>query len=637
MNLQQKRYIQNFWGQVKAASEVMRKEPMPELREEDFFLFKKTGNRLIYEGEYFGRRKYLTVFGMLAEFEQKQEDIDKLAEIIMELCEERFWALPAHVNFDTLDETTIDLFAAETAGTLAEMLWMFQEKLSKDVVEKASQEIVRRVLLPFSEKRPIYSWWEQSDCNWSAVCAGNVGIAAIYMDWLQVPELVQLPSDWKENCLNRVCDAMQCYLDGMEEDGACTEGLGYFSYGMSYYTAFAELLEKDKKRCKNSSYENLMKRPKCDKVAAFQQKCYFGKGVSLSFSDGAIDEHFLPGLTTYLQYCYEGIEVPDYSLARDLEEDHCYRWVTNERNLRWLLQYGAQVQNEEEVRNRLQEILQEDLTDVSENSDVLDEKCTYDLLPSAQWMIAKDRYGNGFAAKGGHNAENHNHNDVGHFLCVYEGEMLLSDLGAGEYTKDYFSDGRYGILCNRSLGHSVPFINGQEQQEGKEYRADYFAWNERRKELTISFAGAYENTGVDGCLDQLERTIRMEEAEAQELRLQVKDLFITTEKTESIVENLITTYQPVVDEDGVVTIQGQHGRCQITMCVEEKDAKNLGCNKTIRGENIRMIPQQHNLHNGEEITVYLIQWDVLCKKDVKYPQESAVYISSMYIMCDMCK
>ena len=28
----------------------------------------------------------------------------------------------------------------------------------------------------------------------------------------------------------------------MEEDGACTEGLGYFAYGMSYYTGFAQAL-----------------------------------------------------------------------------------------------------------------------------------------------------------------------------------------------------------------------------------------------------------------------------------------------------------------------------------------------------------------------------------------------------------
>lgn len=94
--------------------------PCPELREEDFFLFKETGNRLIYEGEYFGRRKYLTVFGILSEFEGKEEDLKMLSQVLDAICTEKFWALPAHVDFDALDEKTIDLFAAETAQSLLE-------------------------------------------------------------------------------------------------------------------------------------------------------------------------------------------------------------------------------------------------------------------------------------------------------------------------------------------------------------------------------------------------------------------------------------------------------------------------------------------------------------------------------------
>lgn len=55
------------------------------------------------------------------------------------------------------------------------------------------------------------------------------------------------------------------------------------------------------------------------------------------------------------------------------------------------------------------------------------------------------------AAKGGNNGEPHNHNDVGSFFYLVGDEMLLTDLGAGEYTKEYFHEGRYRILCNNSL------------------------------------------------------------------------------------------------------------------------------------------------------------------------------------------
>ena len=566
-------YLASFCREIIKAGKEMLDLELPKLQEEDFFLFKKTGNRLIYEGEYFGRRKFLTVFGILAEFIEddklgfgrefeRKAVFEKLSYIIEEICRERFWALPAHVNFDALDECTIDLFAAETAGTLAELLYLFHKELKKDTVEMAKGEIIGRVLKPFCESDFPYSWWETDRCNWSAVCAGGVGMAAIYMD-----RLGALPTRWKEPCLSRVCNAMKCYLGGMEEDGACTEGLGYFSYGMSYFTGFAQVLQEE-------TGIDLLEDSKVHLIATFQQKCYFGHGVSISFSDGSDRECFLPGLTAFLKKHFEDVELPDFSLARGFEEDACYRWLTNERNIRWLRKYDTSVTNRK--------------------------ICSRDyLLPSAQWMIAQDEEGNGFAAKGGNNAENHNHNDIGHFLCVFEGEMLLSDLGAGEYTKDYFSDGRYQILCNRSLGHSVPLINGAEQPEGKEYCADLFEWNQQDRKLTISFAGAYEK----GLIDSIQREITFPEHGKKPMQVMLEDRFACNDKTGVITESLVTGYQPEPDNQGV-TIKGKNGYCRI---------EGFSSAPTI-------LPMEHSLHDGRHVTVYLIHWD-LYKSDTNVINE----------------
>ena len=563
MTPQETAYVKGFWEELEQAAVSLRGCELPALREEDFFLFQRTGNRLVYENAYFGRRKYLTVFGILAEFGKRQEDIDTLSAVMESVCEERFWALPAHVDFNALDETTIDLFAAETAQTLAELLTIFPDVLPKELVEKAQNEIMRRVLVPFCSSTVPYSWWETDRCNWSAVCAGCVGMTAIYMD-----RMGRLPKEWKEPCLRRVCDAMQCYLDGMEGDGACTEGLGYFSYGMSYYTAFAELLYEESRHT-----IDLMARPKCGRIAAFQEKCYFGGGVSVSFSDGSSRERFLPGLTAFLAYKFEGIRTPDYAAARGLEQDACYRWLTNERNIRWLIRYGG----------RTKKSAQEP---------------SYELLSSAQWMICKDGTGNGIAAKGGHNDENHNHNDVGHFLCVFRGEMLLTDLGAGEYTKDYFSDKRYDILCNRSLGHSVPLINDCEQCAGREYHAERFVWEEAARMLRISFATAYPQ----GLIQELERTIFFSAQEPAEdaMRIVVTDRFVPSALTRKLTENLITPFPVRIEETKddiyVMKIEGQRGFCRI---------------RTANASGLRIIPKEHCLHDGTRTTVYLIQWDLV--------------------------
>jgi hypothetical protein len=92
-----------------------------------------------------------------------------------------------------------------------------------------------------------------------------------------------------------------------------------------------------------------------------------------------------------------------------------------------------------------------------------------------QWMISRvnpdDENTLMLAAKGGNNGENHNQNDVGNFIVHYGGESLIIDLGAGTYTKDYFSSKRYEILVNSSWGHNVPLVNGLQQPPGSQYLA----------------------------------------------------------------------------------------------------------------------------------------------------------------------
>jgi hypothetical protein len=77
-----------------------------------------------------------------------------------------------------------------------------------------------------------------------------------------------------------------------------------------------------------------------------------------------------------------------------------------------------------------------------------------------------------FAAclKGGHNAEHHNHNDVGTFMVVRGKTMLLCDPGSEVYTARTFSAKRYESTVLSSFGHPVPVIAGQLQREGAKAR-----------------------------------------------------------------------------------------------------------------------------------------------------------------------
>ena len=86
----------------------------------------------------------------------------------------------------------------------------------------------------------------------------------------------------------------------------------------------------------------------------------------------------------------------------------------------------------------------------------------------------------------------HNHNDIGAFTLLVKGKKIISDLGGGKYTWDYFNnkDVRYGdevFVCG-SQGHSVPIIDGKNQEFGRDYRADYIFSNNKGVKFAINKA-----------------------------------------------------------------------------------------------------------------------------------------------------
>jgi hypothetical protein len=76
-----------------------------------------------------------------------------------------------------------------------------------------------------------------------------------------------------------------------------------------------------------------------------------------------------------------------------------------------------------------------------------------------------------FSAKGGHNAESHNHNEVGNFILYYHAVPVIIDPGSESYTKITFSEKRYTLWYTQSCYHNVPAINGMDQAPGFEHRA----------------------------------------------------------------------------------------------------------------------------------------------------------------------
>ncbi len=165
------------------------------------------------------------------------------------------------------------------------------------------------------------------------------------------------------------------------------------------------------------------------------------------------------------------------------------------------------------------------------------------FAPGAEWFVKRGK-NYCFAAKGGHNQEPHNHNDVGSFVFLKGGEEIFIDTGSGKYTRQYFSNERYTIFEPSSRSHNVPIIDGEYQKFGREYAARDFKYEDGI--LSFDIAGAYGLT--DG------ETIKRSFAFGDDF-LQLTDSFELREGRKFI-DRLVTKIAPKLDTGGALTVGG---------------------------------------------------------------------------------
>jgi hypothetical protein len=192
----------------------------------------------------------------------------------------------------------------------------------------------------------------------------------------------------------------------------------------------------------------------------------------------------------------------------------------------------------------------------------------HDYFREMQWMIARDRpedpYGLVLAAKGGHNGEMHNQNDVGTIIVHLNQESVIADLGRGRYTRDYFGPRRYDHLANSSLGHSVPVPNGRAQAAGAEFAAALLdhrppgAPDDLASSLALELGGAYP---PDAGLTSLRRTVTLHRQRPAWVELEDRVRFASAPGTlESV---LITLGHAREDGPAAVRLAGERAALRV--------------------------------------------------------------------------
>ena len=455
-------------------AEAVLREPIPELTEAMRAEYAASGNRDTFEGPYKQRLLYLPRLVLAEGLENQGRFTDKIADYLEAILAETTWVQPAHDKRSQAERDAgleiLDLGSTARALCLAYTLDWVGEKLPQVFVDRVRAELDRRIFAPYERVARATSmprgndWWFMNRNNWNAVVNGNVVMAALAVE----PDRVR-----RARFIEAALRANPFYIAGFEDDGYCSEGIGYWNYGFGHQVKLGLAV-----RAATGGKVDFLAGEKQRRIMEVAYHFQLENGLSPDFADGmGKPEPVILALCRQAwPDCFSSAAFQDHLLSGGIETVA-------------LRAFGQEP---------------------PEAAPTMDRLPIRSWLPSAQVLIARTATDVPFAlaAKGGYNNENHNHNDVGSYEISLAGESLAGDPGAEKYTAKTFSKARYESKINNSFGHPVPVVAGRLQETGTEYRAKIVdhSFSYERDTLTLDLSGAYKVPE----LTRLDRTFKFD-------------------------------------------------------------------------------------------------------------------------------
>jgi hypothetical protein len=513
----------------------------PSLTAVRFLDFARNGNRSHYEALHFERRGRVLDLVIAECVEGQGRFVDQLLNGLWLILEESYWGVPAHIGMqaagpglpDTAD-ITVDLFAAETGALLANVLYLVGSSLdpiSPLIRARIERKIDQRILTPCLE-RDDFGWMgfnrrSGRPNNWNPWICSN---------WLSCVLLVEADSERRRQSVAKIMRTLDNFLDPYPADGGCDEGPSY--WGRAGASLYDNLILLDEA---TDGQVALWDDPLVQHMAAFIYRAQIADDYYINFADA-------PAVVTpdaALVYQF-GQHIGDADMAA------LGAWLARRQGL-----FAPDMAQAGTTTRRIQNIPRHVpmLFSLAEMA----EAPAYQPLPRDTWLpdiqvlVARDqaRTADGFflAAKGGHNAESHNHNDIGQFVVYVDGRPLLVDAGVETYTRKTFSAERYSIWTMQSGYHNLPTINGVMQTPGEIFTAQSvrYAADDKMAQLSLDIAPAYP---PEANLQTWERSIRLERRQ----QITVVDSYQLAQPAEEITLNLLTPCTVDLSDDGVIQL-----------------------------------------------------------------------------------
>ena len=444
--------------------------------------FRKFGDRRSFETPFFARLGEFTTLVLAECLENKGRFIARISDYIEAMCNEPTWVVPMH----DLEQGTLhgaekgDIFSCRKALEMATACAWLGSRLDPELVARVEKEIHRRILSPFyadmrledgTSGAAYRNHWVNIRNNWIAVCGGCT-LATVF--------IIEKDRRIRAEAAEFVERLYPRFRHAYDEDGYCTEGVGYWNFGFGNalelgFTIF---------EATDGRWDFLSENGGRD-MAKYGIACQVEKGRSAWFADGGGAP--FPDLLWMIAGRWPDL-VPDSMLAPPetggSQFDSRGGWRPNLYRTAFTA-FGAKPKGTA--------------------ADALPVRSWY---PHAQVLIGRPEHDSArspfsVALKGGNNDEAHNHNDLGSYVVLYGGVEMAGDPGGEIYTARTFSDRRYDSKMINSYGHPVPVIDGRLQTTGRAASAKVIrtAFTDKADSLILDLSLAY----VCPALERMER------------------------------------------------------------------------------------------------------------------------------------
>ncbi|MCS7238923.1 MAG: DUF4962 domain-containing protein [Thermoguttaceae bacterium] len=323
--------------------------------------------------------------------------------------------------------------------------WLYHV-MSEEERRTIRQAIIEKGLREGEKVYKSGGWWARSRYNWNQVCNGGMTIGALAIAD-EEPEL----AGW---IVHQACRSLPLAMAEYAPDGAWAEGPGYWNYATSYTVYMLAALQ----TALGTDF-GLSDLPGFSEAGTFRIHAIGPSQLAFNFADGGEGA---------------GESAAMFWLARRFDKPQ-YAWHEREviggdsaLHLWWFDPRG-------------QGLAGEPLAKHFRHVDVVTMRTSWE--PTAEFYVG---------LRGGDNAVNHSHLELGSFVLDFEGSRFVNDLGPDDYNlPEYFGRRRWTYYRLNTEGQNTLWINKDNQDPRAVAPVTHFATSPERMEAEVDLSAAY--------------------------------------------------------------------------------------------------------------------------------------------------